>query len=118
VFIRWTFGALDDYDEVFPYADFTFLSACPTTGDEMLSDEAVHMVAGLMLTGYQSVIAPMWAFMDKDAPVIVDRVYSELFSNTEPDNTKAALALHRAVKVLRQWDSAFLFWMPFIHVGV
>jgi CHAT domain-containing protein len=105
----------------FPHADFAFLSACQTaTGDEKLSEEAVHLAAGLMLAGYSSTIATMWSIMDKDAPVITDYVYSELFSGTKPDSTKAALALHHAVKILRQkvGDSAFLSWVPFIHVGV
>jgi CHAT domain-containing protein len=105
----------------FPHADFAFLSACQTaTGDEKLSEEAVHLAAGLMLAGYRSVIATMWSIKDKDAPVIADHVYSELFSEAEPDSTKAAIALHRAVKYLRQQegDLAFLSWVPFIHVGV
>jgi CHAT domain-containing protein len=108
----------------FPHADFAFLSACQTaTGDEKLSEEAVHLAAGLLLAGYRGVIATMWSIKDDDAPMIADRVYSELFSDTEPDSTKAALALHHAVKHLREVkgdknDSAFLSWVPFIHVGV
>jgi CHAT domain-containing protein len=107
-----------------PHADFAFLSACQTaTGDEKLSEEAVHLAAGLLLAGYRGVIATMWSIKDEDAPMIVDRVYSELFSDTEPDSTKAALALHHAVKRLREVkgdenDSAFLSWVPLIHVGV
>jgi hypothetical protein len=55
----------------------------------------------------------MWSIKDEDAPVTADRVYSELFSDTEPDNTKASLALHHAIKRLREVkggknDSAFL----------
>jgi CHAT domain-containing protein len=50
----------------FPYADFAFLSACQTaTGDENLSEEAVHLAAGLMLAGYRGVIATMWSIKDK-----------------------------------------------------
>ncbi|KIM74180.1 hypothetical protein PILCRDRAFT_80299 [Piloderma croceum F 1598] len=107
----------------FPHADFAFLSACQTaTGDEKLSEEAVHLAAGLLLAGYCGVIATMWSIKDEDAPVIADCVYSELFSDAEPDSTKAALALHHAVKRLREMkgdkgDLAFLSWVPFIHVG-
>ncbi|KIM80499.1 hypothetical protein PILCRDRAFT_534642 [Piloderma croceum F 1598] len=105
----------------FPHADFAFLSACQTAmGDEKLSEEAVHLAAGLMLAGYGGVIATMWSIRDQDAPVIADSVYSYLFSDaTEPDSTKAALALHHAVKYLRQdRESPFLSWVPFIHVGM
>jgi hypothetical protein len=105
----------------FPDADFAFLSACQTaTGAEKLPEEAVHLAAGLMLAGYSGVIATMWSIMDKDAPVIAGQVYAELFSGVHPDSTKAALALHHAVKRLRQQggDTAFWSWVPFIHVGI
>jgi CHAT domain-containing protein len=108
----------------FLHADFAFLSACQTaTGDEKLSEEAVHLAAGLLLAGYRGVIATMWSIMDDDAPLIAGHVYSRLFSDTEPDSMKAALALHHAVKHLREkkgdkGDSAFLSWVPFIHVGI
>ena len=104
-----------------PHADFAFLSACQTaTGDEKLSEEAVHLAAGLISAGYCGVIATMWSILDKDAPLIVGHVYSELFSDEEPDSTRAALALHHAVKCLRRQvgDSAFLSWVPFIHMGI
>ena len=105
----------------FPHADFAFLSACQTaTGDERLSEEAVHLAAGLMLAGYSSVIATTWSIMDKDAPVITGHVYTELFRDTVPDSSRSAVALHHAVKLLRQQvgDLEFLSWVPFIHVGV
>jgi len=104
----------------FPQADFALLSACQTaTGDEKLSEESVHLAAGLMLAGYRGVIATMWSIQDDDAPVIASHVYDQLFGNTEPDSSKAAVALHHAVKCLRQQvgDLAFLSCVPFIHVG-
>jgi len=105
----------------FPHADFAFLSACQTaTGAEKLSEEAVHLAAGLMLAGYGSVIATTWSIMDKDAPVIARHVYTELFRDTVPDSSRSAVALHHAVKLLRQQveDSNSWSWVPFIHVGV
>jgi CHAT domain len=104
----------------FAHADLAFLSACQTaTGDEGLSEESVHLAAAMMLAGYRGVIATIWSIKDEDAPVIADQVYSDLFSK-EPDSTRAALALHRAVKHFRQQvgDSMFLSWVPFIHVGM
>jgi|SRR5882762_2215925 len=104
-----------------PIAYFAFLSACQTTtGDEKLPEEAVHLAAGLMLAGYGGIIATMWPIQDKDAPVIMDQVYSDLFNNPKPDSTKATLTLHHAVLCLRQQqgDMAFLSWMPFVHMGV
>jgi CHAT domain-containing protein len=105
----------------FPHADFAFLSACQTaTGDEQLSEEAVHLAAGMMSAGYRSVIATMWSIKDKDAPVIAGHVYAKLFSGAKPDSTRAALALHGAVRRLRQevGDLDFLSWVPFLHLGL
>ena len=104
----------------FPHADFALLSACQTaTGDEQLSEEAVHLVAGMMLAGYHGVIATMWSIQDDDAPVIASHVYDQLFGDTEPVSSKAAVALHQAVKCLREQvgDLYFLSWVLFIHVG-
>jgi len=103
-----------------PHADLAFLSACQTaTGSEDLAEESVHLSAGMMLAGYRGVIATMWSIMDSDAPRVADAVYAGLFNESQPDPTKAAHALHVAVKKLRE-DSkkSFLSWVPFIHIGV
>ena len=105
----------------FPHADFAFLSACQTaTGDEKLSDEAVHLAAGMMLAGYHSIIATTWSIRDSDGPVVAEHVYTNLLKGTEPDSKQAALALYYAVKCLRKrvGDMDFLSWVPFIHVGI
>ena len=108
-------------NQSFPHADFAFLSACYTAaGDEAVAGEAVHLAAGLMFAGFRGVIGSMWEIQDKDALVIADKVYSDLFSDAEPDSTKAALALHNAVKFIRQQEEepTFLSWLPFVHFGV
>jgi CHAT domain-containing protein len=108
----------------FPYADFAFLSACQTaTGTEDLSEEAVHLAAGMVAAGYRSVIATMWSIMDNDAPLVAKEVYSHLVRDEEPDSTRAAHGLHHAVRRLREQleesgNSSFLSWVPFIHVGM
>jgi CHAT domain-containing protein len=108
----------------FPHADFAFLSACQTaTGDENLSEEAVHLAAGMLAAGYRSVIATMWSIMDEDAPLVATEVYSHLVQGPEPDSTRAAHALHHAVRRLREkleesGKPSFLSWVPFIHVGM
>ncbi|KIM72304.1 hypothetical protein PILCRDRAFT_81996 [Piloderma croceum F 1598] len=108
----------------FPHADFAFLSACQTaTGNENLSEEAVHLAAGMMAAGYKSVIATMWSIMDDDAPLVAAEVYSHLIHGSEPNSTQAAHALHHAVQRLREHleesgKPSFLSWVPFIHVGI
>ena len=101
-----------------PHAELAFLSACQTaTGDLKLAEEAVHLAAGMMFAGYGSVVATMWAILDKDGPVIADRVYAELLNGERADSSRAAHALHHAVQQLRLSGAPFLAWMPFIHIG-
>ena len=102
-----------------PHAQFAFLSACQTaTGDIKLSEEAVHIAAGMMLAGYRGVIATRWAIMDKDGPAVADVVYAEMLKDGKADYTRAAYGLHYAVQQLRLSGAPFLAWMPFVHMGV
>ena len=101
-------------------AEFAFLSACQTvSGDDALSEEAVHLAASMLFVGYRSVIATMWSIQDKDAPVVADEVYRHLLSVEQPDSTQAARALHHAVARLRRESPKIPFssWVPFIHIG-
>ncbi|KAJ7105636.1 CHAT domain-containing protein [Mycena epipterygia] len=104
-----------------PHADFAFLSACQTaTGDKQLQEESVHLAAGMLLAGYRGVIATMWSIMDNDAPQVSGDVYEHLLQKSPPDPTRAAEALHLAIRKLREsvGNKAFFNWVPFIHVGV
>ena len=98
-----------------------FLSACETaTGAERLSDEAIHIAAGMLFAGYGGVIGTMWSISDKLAPDVARDVYVQLFRNgTRPDYREAARALHGAIGRLRDSSKAsFATWLPFIHVGL
>jgi CHAT domain-containing protein len=98
-----------------------FLSACQTAmGDEGLSDEAIHIAAGMLFAGYGGVIGTMWSISDKLAPDVARDVYKQLFRNgTRPDYREAARALHGAIGRLRDSGKAsFVTWLPFIHVGL
>jgi CHAT domain-containing protein len=98
-----------------------FLSACETAmGAERLSDEAIHIAAGMLFAGYGGVIGTMWSISDKLAPDVAWDVYKQLFRNgTRPDYREAARALHGAIGRLRDSPNAsFATWLPFIHVGL
>ena len=98
-----------------------FLSACQTAmGDEGLSDEAIHIAAGMLFAGYGGVVGTMWSISDKLAPDVARDVYQQLFrSGTRPDYREAARALHGAIGRLRDSGRAsFATWLPFIHVGL
>lgn len=103
-----------------PHGGLAFLSACHTaTGDAQLSEEAIHIAAGMLLAGYRSVIATMWTILDNDAPRVTKDVYKSLFSDGKvPDSRQAAEALHDAIEQLRDSGASFLSWVPFIHVGL
>jgi CHAT domain-containing protein len=108
-----------------PHADLAFLSACQTaTGDEQLEEESVHLAAGMLLAGYRGVIATMWSIMNNDAPRVAADVYEYLFKVSPPNPSRAAEALHLAVRNLREGTDAdgkkrsFFRWVPFIHLGV
>ncbi|KAH6910829.1 CHAT domain-containing protein [Coprinopsis sp. MPI-PUGE-AT-0042] len=109
-------------------ADLAFLSACQTsTGDEKLSDEAVHLAAGMLAAGYHRVVATMWSIGDENAPEVANSFYNCLFSHREEgsgssvDGSNSAYALHHAVQQLRQRldnsESSLLAWAPYVHFG-
>ncbi|PVF91357.1 hypothetical protein CPB86DRAFT_878568, partial [Serendipita vermifera] len=87
-----------------PNAQFAFLSACQTSsGDEKLSEEAVHIAGGMLLAGYRGVVATMWSIQDDLAPEVADEFYAHLLQDgQEPDSRRAAEALHFAVQKLRK----------------
>ncbi|KAI9569441.1 CHAT domain-containing protein [Boletus coccyginus] len=103
-----------------PRGGLAFLSACQTAmGDERLTDEAIHITAGMLFAGYGGVIGTMWSISDKLAPDVARDVYGQLFrSGTRPDYRDAAQALHDAIGRLRRSNASFVEWLPFIHVGL
>jgi CHAT domain-containing protein len=109
-------------------ADLAFLSACQTsTGEETLSDEAVHLAAGMLAAGYRRVVATMWAIGDQHAPQVAEDFYQYLWSHREEgigsrfDGTLSAYALHHATQQLRKRldnsDKSLLAWIPYVHFG-
>ena len=106
-------------------ADFAFLSACQTsTGDEKLSEEVVHLAAGMLVAGYRGVVATMWSIQDKHCPQISEDFYTHLLSESKgtfgPE--RAAYAMHYAVqrlqKKLDNSDTSLLAWVPYVHYGL
>ena len=103
-----------------PRGGLAFLSVCHTaTGDEQLSEEAIHIATGMLFAGYQSIIATTWSIMDNDAPRVTEDVYNSLFrGGGVPDSRRAAAALHGEIERFRDSGTPFLSWAPFIHVGL
>jgi hypothetical protein len=99
--------------------EFAFLSACMTaTGGLDLPDEAITLAAALHYTGYRHVIGTLWSVYDPTAADVAEAVYKELTSTGQFEPSGSAMALHNAVRGLR--DNALLppsAWAPFIHTG-
>jgi CHAT domain-containing protein len=109
-------------------ADLAFLSACQTsTGDEKLSEEAVHLAAGMLAAGYRRVVGTMWSIGDSTAQRVAADFYDYLFKHKEEgsgnrfDGSLSAYALHHAVQELRKTtgdsETSILGWVPFVHFG-
>ncbi|KDR69226.1 hypothetical protein GALMADRAFT_104178 [Galerina marginata CBS 339.88] len=108
--------------------DFAFLSACQTSaGDEKLSEEAVHLAAGMLAAGYRGVVATMWSIRDLYAPEVAEYFYSNLLDGLETLNGEnAARALHDAMQKFRRklaidgldLESSLLVWVPYVHFGL
>jgi CHAT domain-containing protein len=107
-------------------ADLAFLSACQTsTGDENLSEEAVHLAAGMLAAGYRRVVGTMWSIGDSTAQRVAVEFYDYLFKHREEgsgfDGSMSAYALHHAIQELRKTtgdsDASLLAWVPFVHFG-
>ncbi|THH14418.1 hypothetical protein EW146_g5907 [Bondarzewia mesenterica] len=112
-------------EQSMPNASLAFLSACQTAmGDEKVPDEAMHLAATLLFSGFRGAVATMWSIYDEDAPQIVDSFYEHMFQDengspvTSPDTARAAQALHLAVAKLRGMNRSFKRWVPFVHFGL
>jgi CHAT domain-containing protein len=99
--------------------DFAFLSACMTAvGGVFLPDEAVTLTAALWLTGYRHVIGTLWSVHDRAAADLAALVYTQLTATGTFDPENSALALHSAVRRLRDTERLPLAaWLPFTHTG-
>ena len=105
-------------------ADLAYLSACQTsTGDEKLSEEAVHLAAGMLAAGYRGVIATMWSISDQHGPQVAEDFYAGLISkDLEPgqfSTDNAAHALHYSTQKLRKkFGDLTIGWIPYVHFGL
>jgi len=112
----------------FTVHELAFLSACQTsTGTEKLSEEAVHLAAGMLAAGYRGVVATMWSIKDKYGPVVAESFYKDLMERGKTsgkpglNSDGAAHALHHAIQGIRETlgdtEEGLLTWVPYVHFG-
>ena len=115
-------------DKNLKHADLAFLSACQTSAGEItLSDEAVHLAAGMLAAGYRRVVATMWSIGDRHAPEVATDFYQYLWDRRAEgcgkgfDASESAYALHHATQELRSRlgdsERSLLTWVPYVHFG-
>jgi CHAT domain len=98
--------------------DFAFLSACKTaTGGITLPDEAIALAAALHYTGYRHVIGTLWSVRDETAAEVAEAIYTNLTSDGGFEPSRAAYALHQAIRGLRESGTSLSHWTPFTHTG-
>lgn len=75
-----------------PHGGLAFLSACQMAmGDKNLTNEAIHITAGMLFAGYGGVVGMMWSISDELVPHVARDVYGQLFrKGTKPDYWEAA----------------------------
>ncbi|THH01631.1 hypothetical protein EW026_g1119 [Hermanssonia centrifuga] len=104
--------------------EFAMLLACETAmGMPGLSDEAIHVAAGLHFAGFNGVIATMWSICDEHGPIVAEKVYKYLFRRKQDespaDALEAAYALRKALLYLRDKEKLpARDWAPFMHFGL
>jgi CHAT domain-containing protein len=105
-----------------PHEEIAFLSACQTaSGDKELSEEAVHLAAGMLNVGYKSVVGTMWSIGDLQAMKVAGKFYEAMKKQLAAgEELRPAYALHEATQHLRNTVGVFEFlrWIPFIHFGL
>jgi hypothetical protein len=116
-------------------AFLAFLSACETAkGDQEQPDQAMHLAASMLFSGFKSIVATMWyvdrdfrisvwllmmirAISDVDGPKVAEWFYEELLAREVVDGDSVAYALDSAVGKLRASGVTPERWAPFIHMG-
>ncbi|MFI7147945.1 CHAT domain-containing protein [Nonomuraea sp. NPDC050022] len=100
-------------------AEMIFVSACRTaSAGTLLPNEAIHLAAALQVAGYRHVIATLWAIGERSAIVVAEQVYTMVAAPGRLEPDRAAWALNRAVRSLRESAPGTpTAWLPYVHLG-
>ncbi|KAG9036263.1 hypothetical protein FRB95_009411 [Tulasnella sp. JGI-2019a] len=112
---------LDIIKNGLPQAELAVLSTCHSAaGEKTTPDEAIDLAAGMMSSGFRSVVGTMWAMDDQDGPVMAEEFYKHMFRNGPGavDCRDAAKALGMGVRELRRRKVPLERWINFVHYGI
>ncbi|KAG9011286.1 hypothetical protein FRB93_003087 [Tulasnella sp. JGI-2019a] len=100
----------------FPIGEMAFLCV----GHSADGDEASNLAAGMLLSGFRSVVGSMWEISDEDRLVAARAFYKYMLRNGPgaADYRDAAMALSMAAKELRRKGVPFEQWVNLVHYGM
>ena len=90
------------------------LSCCHSGKGEVKSEGVVGIARAFLCAGARSVLVSLWAIDDEATLLFMKSFYQHL-----ADRKSASLALHHAMKSLRETKeySAIKYWAPFVLIG-
>ena len=95
-------------------AKLVVLSCCHSGQGEVKSEGVVGIARAFLCAGARSVLVSLWAIDDEATLLFMKSFYQHL-----ADRKSASLALHHAMKSLRETEkySAIKYWAPFVLIG-
>lgn len=111
-------SVLDIVRQDLPTLEFAFLSACHSAGVD--EDSPDHLAAAMLSTGCWGAVGTMWAMDDCIGPVVAKEFYKQMLTpdDDQPDATKAASALRKAVNELRKQKFPLIERINLVHFGI
>ena len=105
---------MSDVQAVRVRARLVVLSCCHSGRGEVKAEGVVGMARAFLCAGARSVLVSLWAIDDEATLLFMERFYQHL-----ADGKSSSVALHQAMKSLResQQFSAVKYWAPFVMIG-
>ena len=105
---------MSDVQAVCLRARLVVLSCCHSGRGEVKSEGVVGIARSFLCAGARSVLVSLWAIDDEATMVFMESFYQNL-----ADGKSASLALHQAMKSLRESEefSGVKYWAPFVLIG-
>ncbi|PSR72068.1 hypothetical protein PHLCEN_2v12049 [Hermanssonia centrifuga] len=105
-----------------PHAELAFLASCySAVGDsEQSPDEPISLTAAMQVAGYRCVVGTLWTMFDEDGPRLSKDFYGYLLRGgiENVDFRESAMALHLAVRGMRERGIPVERWSTFVHIGI
>ena len=105
---------MSDVQAVKLRAKLVVLSCCHSGRGEIKPEGVVGIARAFLAAGARSVLASLWAISDQATMEFMRSFYQHL-----GDSKTASVALHQAMKVLRESEQfcAVKYWAPFVLIG-